>query len=130
LRTPWGLTIWEYYVQLEKATLPNRLLLSRNAALPSLQVQLTSWETSRARIEAERVVASPLLSAYMSAQLIAISLGAGCDKPLLLQAVLAQGHVCGGSDEDSVGSMKSSDREIPQIVFWSLDSSKACEAAW
>jgi hypothetical protein len=124
------LTIWKYYVQLEQSTLPNRFLLARNATLPSLEVELASGEASRARVEAKRMVAAPLLPAYMSAQLIAIGLGAGCDKPLLLKSVLAQGHVFGASVDDSVGSMKSSDREIPHSVFWRPVFSKACEAVW
>lgn len=68
--------IGEDHAQLEQASLPHRLLLAWNTALPNLQIKNTSRVALRLRIETKGMVSSPLLS-------------------LLLESVLTERHVCG-----------------------------------
>lgn len=69
------LTVREDHAQLEQASLPHRLLLAWNTALPNLQIKNTGCVALRLCIETKRMVSSPLLS-------------------LLLESVLAERHVC------------------------------------
>jgi len=48
---------------LEEAALPHRLLFTRDSALPDLQIENAEIVLLRARVEAERVVFTPLLPA-------------------------------------------------------------------
>jgi hypothetical protein len=55
------LTIRECHDQLEEATLPDGLLLARNAALPDLEVKHALGVLLGPGVKAERVVLPPLL---------------------------------------------------------------------
>lgn len=57
------LTVRKLHGQLELATLPDRLLLARNTALPVLEIEDTLRITSRPRIEPKRVISTPELAA-------------------------------------------------------------------
>lgn len=67
-------TFRERDVHLEEATLPYRLVLARDAALPVLQVENTLLRPRGPRKKAERVVSSPLLPGTISTQTSAVLL--------------------------------------------------------
>lgn len=54
-------TVGKRYDHLEQATFPDRLLLSRDAAFPDLEVKYTLGILLRARIKAKGMILPPLL---------------------------------------------------------------------
>lgn len=109
------LTVGESDIEFEHPSLPDRILLSGDSTLPFLQVQDALSVAVGFRIEAERVVTTPLLS--VRGRKLAIS---ACDED--------------GIGEDATGhdarllhtSPQSGDSDT--ATFWSVRSSR-CERA-
>ena len=60
-----GRTVREDHAQLEEAAFPQRLLLAWNTAFPRLQIEDALRVALRLRIEAKRVISSPLLALFV-----------------------------------------------------------------
>ncbi len=90
-------TIGKRHHQLEQASLPDSLLLARDAAFPRLEVQHSLGSLLGPGIEAEGVVLSPLLPGarktgqHTCRETVSAKVGmGGCPSlPFLLQAILA-----------------------------------------